>query len=106
MSKFIVETITTFREVHVVEAENREIAEKIALNSDYNLSKHVGTQVAVVYEHSDHDIQRLKKEDDYFWDGIKGVDADGDLMYQHPGGEWYKSSCGEKIIFGNDEKTT
>jgi hypothetical protein len=105
MQKFIVETVVTFREVHFVEAENREFAEKIALNSDYNLSKHVGTQVTTTYDFTDQDLQRFRKEDEYLWEGLKKVDVDGTLMYRHPSGEWYKSESGEKIIFGNDEKT-
>lgn len=96
--KYIVETIQTFREVHVVEAENREIAEKIALDSDYNMSKHLGVHVATVYPHSDEHIERFKKEDEYFWEGVKGVDADGYLVYQRPGGDFVRSDMGEKII--------
>jgi hypothetical protein len=100
MQKFVVETVVTFREVHFVEAENREFAEKIALNSDYNLSKHVGTQVATTYDFTDQDLERFRKEDEYLWEGLKKVDEDGTLMYRHPSGEWYKSESGEKIIFG------
>jgi hypothetical protein len=96
--KFIVESIVTFREVHVVEAENEEIAKEIALNSDYNMSKHLGTHVATVYEYSDEHRERFGKEDEYFWEGIKGVDAEGFLTYQRPGGEPIRSDMGEVII--------
>jgi hypothetical protein len=96
--KYIVETIVTFREVHVVESENEEIAKEIALNSDYNMSKHLGTHVATVYEYSERDRERFGKEDQYFWDGVKGVDVEGFLTYQRPGAEPIRSDMGEVII--------
>jgi hypothetical protein len=96
--KYIVETLVTFREVHVVEAENEEIAKKIALDSDYNMSKHLGYQVISAYPYSDEHRERFGKEDEYFWDGVKSVDAEGYLCYQRPGGEPYRSDMGEKII--------
>lgn len=96
--KYIVETFSTFREIHVVEAENQEIAEKIASNSDYNMSKWLGHQVATVYEYSDEHVARFRNEDQYFWDGVKSIDADGYLCYQRPGGEPVRSDMGEKII--------
>jgi hypothetical protein len=97
--KYIVETLQCFREIHVVEAENEEIAQKIACNSDYNMSKWLGDKVLTTYEYSDEHIQRFRKEDDYFWDGIKGVDAEGYLTYIRPGGtEPVRSDIGEKII--------
>jgi hypothetical protein len=96
--KYIVETIVTFREVHVVEAENEEIAKEIALNSDYNLSTCLGAQVATMYPYSEYDIERFCAEDKYFWKGIKGVDAEGFLTYTKPGGEPYRSDMNEVII--------
>jgi hypothetical protein len=96
--KYIVETIVIFREVHVVEAENEEIAKEIALNSDYNMSKHVGTHVATIYPYSQQDRERFVKEDEYFWDGVKGVDNEGYLTYQRPGAEPYRSDMSEVII--------
>ncbi len=96
--KFIVETIQSFREVHIVEAENEEIAKKIACNSDYNMSKWLGDQIISTYEYSEDHVARFRKEDDYFWDGIKGVDANGYLTYTRPNGETYRSDTNEKII--------
>jgi hypothetical protein len=98
MTKFFVETIQTFREVHLVEAESEEIAKKIAENSDYNMSKWVGQQVATVFEYTDQDLERYKREDDYFWTGVKGIDTEGYLTYQKPGGEPIRSDMAEKII--------
>lgn len=96
--KYIVETIQTFREIHVVEAENEEIAQKIALDSDYNMSKWLGVQVSTIYPHTEEHIERFRQEDQYFWNGVKSVDADGYLTYQHPGGEFVRSDMAEKII--------
>jgi hypothetical protein len=106
MPKFFVESIVTFREVHMVEAENREIAEQIALNSDYNMSKHVGTQIATVFDYTDQDLERYKREDKYFWMGVKSVDAEGYVGYTHPNGEFYRGETGDKISLENIQKTT
>jgi hypothetical protein len=96
--KYVVETIVTFREVHVVEAENEEIAKEISLNSDYNMSKHLGSQIVTIYPYSNEHFERFCKEDQYFWNGIKGVDAEGYLTYQRSDGEPYRSDMGEVII--------
>jgi hypothetical protein len=96
--KYIVEVFSNFREIHVVEAENEEIAKKIAVDSDYNMSKWLGQQIAAVYPHSQDHVQRFQNEDEYFWDGVKGVDSEGYLTYQKFGGEFIRSSTGEKII--------
>lgn len=96
--KYIVETFQTFREIHVVEAENEEIAQKIALDSDYNMSKWLGVQVSTIYPHTEEHIERFRQEDQYFWNGVKSVDAEGYLTYKHPGGEFVRSDMAEKII--------
>ena len=96
--KFIVETVNIFRDIHVVEAENEEIAKKIALDSDYNMSKWLGTQISTIYPHSDEHVERFRKEDQYFWDGVAGVDSEGYLTYQRPGGNAVRSDMAEKII--------
>lgn len=98
MTKFFVETISTFREVHIVEAENEEIAQKIAANSDYNMSKWLGQQVATIFEYNEQDLERYKREDQYFWMGIKGIDEEGYLTYLRPGGEPIRSDMNEKIV--------
>ena len=86
MPKFIVETLQTFREVHIVEAETREDAEFIALNSDYNASYYLGSQILETkrYETIDHD--RFREKDEYFWEGVKSINADGYLVYDTPVG--------------------
>lgn len=97
--KYIVETIQTFREVHVVEAENEEIAKEIAANSDYNMSKWLGQHIATVYPYTEDHLARFKKEDEYFWEGVKSVDSEGFLCYTRPGStEPVRSDMGEVII--------
>lgn len=96
--KYIVETFSTFREIHVVEAENEEIAKKIAADSDYNMSKWLGQQVATIYPYSEDHIQRFRDEDNYFWDGVKSIDAEGYLCYTRPGSGPVRSDMAEKII--------
>lgn len=96
--KIVVETLQTFREIHIIEADDYETAKKIALDSDYNMSKFLGTQILTVYPHSEERLKQFQNEDDYFWEGVKSVDAEGYLCYQHPGGEPVRSESGEKIL--------
>lgn len=81
MAKFIVETLQSFREVHVIEAESREMAEKIAENSDYNMSVFLGSQILCVKPYSEQAVDQYQDEDEYFWDGVKSVNEDGYLVY-------------------------
>ena len=81
MAHFIVETLQTFREVHVIEANSREDAEKIAENSDYNMSVFLGSQILTVKPYSHVSIEEYRAEDKYFWEGVKSVNADGYLVY-------------------------
>jgi repressor of nif and glnA expression len=78
--KFVVETVNTFYEVHLVEAETVEEAEKIAANTDYNASKWLGQQVANVSEFKEEDLQRLKQIDSYFFDGYASAE-NGIIVY-------------------------
>ncbi|MFZ9241383.1 MAG: hypothetical protein ACO22R_09600 [Chitinophagaceae bacterium] len=78
--KFVVETVSTFYEVHLVEAESEEEAKKIAGNSDYNASKWLGQQIANISEFKEEDLPRLKQIDSYFFDGYAGID-NGYLRY-------------------------
>jgi hypothetical protein len=85
---FVVESVCTFYEVHLVEAENEEQAKKIADQSDYNASKWLGTQVANVTAFDERDLPRLKRVDSYFFDGYACVDEEGDLYYRKMNGEF------------------
>ena len=84
---FVVESVCPFYEVHLVEAENEEQAQKIASQSDYNASKWLGSQVANVSEYDERDAPRLKQVDSYFFDGYACVDDEGFLYYRKMSGE-------------------
>ncbi len=81
MPKFIVETVHSFREIHIVEADTRENAEIIAEKSDYNASYYLGHHTLDVKPFTVDEILRYKNNDVYFWDGVKSVNADGCLVY-------------------------
>ena len=95
---FVVETVNTFSEVHIVEAENEEIAKKIAENSDYNASKWLGTQVSNVYHYDEREMPRLVKMDTYFFDVYATVDEEGYLYYKKMNGEVNGNMRCEKIF--------
>ena len=78
--KFVVETINTFYEAHLIEAENEEGARLIASNSDYNASKWLGQQVANVTKFDKRDLPRLKQLDSYFFEGYASLE-DGRVVY-------------------------
>ena len=87
LQKFSVETVTTFYEVHVVLAKDEEEAQFIAENSDYNASKHLGTQTVQILPCSDDDLKRFAKVDNYFFDGVAKVDDNGYLIYLNSEGK-------------------
>ncbi len=95
---FIVETVNTFTEVHIVEAENEEAAKKIAANSDYNASKWLGTQISNVYDYDERELPRLKQLDSYFFDGYACIDDEGYLYYRRMDGEVNGNVRREKIF--------
>ena len=84
--KFVVETVNTFYEIHLVEAENEEEAKFIVANSDYNASKWLGQQIANVSVFKEEDMPRLKQLDSYFFEGYATTTEDGDLVYKRPDG--------------------
>ncbi|MEY3696392.1 MAG: hypothetical protein RJA41_42 [Actinomycetota bacterium] len=79
--KYVVESVNTFYEIHLVEAENEEEAKFIAANSDYNASKWLGQQVANISEFDERDMPRLKNVDSYFFDGYATIE-DNKLLYR------------------------
>ena len=85
--KFVVETVNTFYEVHLVEAKNEEEAQFIVKNSDYNASKWLGSQVANISKFKEKDLPRLKNVDSYFFDGYAYIDETGHLGYKKMNGE-------------------
>ena len=85
MPKFIVETLQTFHEVHVIEAENEEQAKKISEQSDYNASIYLGQTNVDVQKFSESKLKRRKEREPYFFDGYTAVE-DGSLVYRKPDG--------------------
>lgn len=83
MKKFIIETIQTFHEKHIVEAESEEMARKIVENSDYNSSEWLGQKVLTVRDFSITELERLLAADKYFFKGYAAVDEEGMLYYKN-----------------------
>ena len=84
---FAVESISTFAEVHLVEAETAAEAEFIAQHSDYNASKWLGQQFSTVSEYKESDKERFGQLDQYFFDGYAYIDETGHLGYKKMNGE-------------------
>ena len=94
--KFVVETVSSFYEVHLVEAENEEEAQFITQNSDYNASKWLGQQVANISKFDERDMPRLKKVDSYFFEGYATIEDDY-LLYRKMDGTLNGSMPQNKI---------
>lgn len=86
MPKFIVETLNTFHEVHVIEAESAEQAQEIAQHTDYNASVWLGTTNVDTQEYDEVKLQRWKEREPYFFEGYAVVE-DGYLIYRKMNGE-------------------
>jgi len=95
-TKFVVETVNTFYEVHLVEAENEEEARFIVQNSDYNASKWLGQQVANISEFKKSDLPRLKNVDSYFFEGFATIEDDY-LVYKNMDGSAHGSMPTNKV---------
>lgn len=100
-TKFIVESIVTFYEMHVVEAETEEEAKKIAQQADYNASKFVGNQIVDVHKYKDEDLDRMNRIDSYVFDGYSSVDSDGYLEYYKSNGEINGNMPRDKIFWSS-----
>ena len=98
MKKFIIETIQTFHETHVIEAENEDMARKIVENSDYNSSQWLGQNILTVREFSIAEIERLMAADKYFFKGCACVDEEGVLFYKNFDGS-VNSNMSKRKIF-------
>ena len=86
MPKYIVEQLSVFRNVHVVEANSQEEAIKISEVADDNWQEWLGCMKVDINEYSDQRIAYFKDRD-YFWSGVSYKDNDGYLAYHHPSGE-------------------
>ena len=94
--KYVVETVSSFYEIHLVEAENEEEAKFITENSDYNASKWLGQQVSNISEFDERDMPRLKNVDSYFFDGYATIEDDK-LLYRKMDGTLNGNMPQEKI---------
>jgi GTP cyclohydrolase II len=91
MKKYIVETISTFRNVHVIEAENEDHLLQIADECDPNWDDWLGSIKHDVTEYSEEAIAKYKNKK-YFWDGSVFVDDEGYVCYRDQDGNVRKSS--------------
>lgn len=89
-SKYIVESISLFRMVHVVEAESQTEAIAIARVSDDNWQEHLGEMGIDISEYTEEHIAHFKKKE-YFWDTVAFKDEDGFVAYIHPNGDVVKN---------------
>jgi hypothetical protein len=94
--RFVVETVNTFYEIHLIEAENEEEARFIVNHSDYNASKWLGQQIANVSEFNESDLPRLKSVDSYFFEGVATIENDF-LVYKNIDGTPHGSMPTNKI---------
>lgn len=83
--KYIVETIGMFRQVHVVEADDKESAFKIAEVADDNWQEYLGTTKLDINEYTEEQIAHYKKKE-FWWEGVSFRDENGTLSYRHPDG--------------------
>jgi hypothetical protein len=95
--KFIVETVNTFVEAHVVYAKDEEEAQFIAENSDYNASKWLGQFVSNISDCTEEGIQRISKLDSYFFQGAATIDENGFRVYVNDDGSQHGNMPLEKI---------
>jgi hypothetical protein len=86
MPKYIVEQLSCFRNVHVVEAESQEEAIAISEQADDNWQEWLGCLKVDVNEYTEERISYFRDRD-YFWSGVAYKDADGFVGYIHPNGE-------------------
>ena len=86
MPKYIVEQMSAFRNVYVIEADNQEEAIKISEHADDNWQEWLGTLKIDVNEYTDERISYFRDKD-YFWAGVTYKDKDGYIAYHHPSGE-------------------
>ena len=85
MTKYIVESIGMFRQIHVVEAESEEEAYEIAETADDNWQEFLGTTKVDVSEFTEEHISVFRKKE-FFWEGVSFKNENGDLSYRHPNG--------------------
>jgi hypothetical protein len=93
--KYIVETLSTFKLYHVVEAENEADAMLIAENADDNYQDWLGITKYDIEECTDTRLEKLKDKK-YFWDGASFINDDGFITYKDADGN-IRSAGGPKV---------
>jgi hypothetical protein len=86
MTKYIVESIGMFRQVHVVEAENEDTAMEIARTADDNWQQYLGEMKVDISEFTPERIKHFQ-EKEFFWEGISFKDENGVVRYKHKNGQ-------------------
>jgi hypothetical protein len=86
MTKYIVESIGMFRQVHVVEAESEDAAMEIARNADDNWQQYLGEMKVDISEFTPERIKHFQ-EKEFFWEGISFKDENGVVRYKHKNGQ-------------------
>lgn len=85
--KYFVETISLFRNVHVVEVEegDTDMMKWITTNTDANYDEWLGSKIHDVTEYSDELMDLKYKNKNYWWNGNVVVE-DGIAYYQDKDG--------------------
>jgi hypothetical protein len=91
--KYFVETISLFRNVHVVEVEegDTQTMKWIANNTDANYDEWLGSKVHDITEYSDEIMNQKYANKKYWWNGTVVVE-DGIAYYQEKDGTKRKVS--------------
>jgi hypothetical protein len=81
--RYLVQSISTFHQAHVVEAENEEQAKAIVHNSDENWQKWKGLQFVGItpFDQAQDTIKALEAQNETFWSGYSYM-KDGKVEYQ------------------------
>lgn len=89
--KYIVETLSMFRQVHVVEADSEFDAIFLAEHADDNWQEHLGVMKHSITECTEQTLAPYK-EMKYFWDGVISLDDERNIKYVYPDGRVRVSS--------------
>ena len=91
MKKYIVESLSIFRNVHVIETDNEEDIKLLMENSDANHDQWLGSQLIDVTEYSDQAIERFASKQ-YFYHGSSFIDDEGYVCYRDKNGQVRRST--------------
>ena len=86
MPKYIVEQMSVFRNVYVIEADTEEEAVKISEYADDNWQEWLGNLKIDINEYSDERIAYFKNKQ-FYWNGVTYKAKAGYVAYHHPNGE-------------------